>query len=152
MSHSAYTKDIFDCTVCGLTDGQQVLLNHICPTNPKNKSFSKIQKFISNKINLYNANWQGFILGSKPNNINSPMSSKLFEQFEKLLKNYEIPYSKFKGGVFENHCAYSSSKDEWIIGNCLISENMKATYKNPMMILRKIFDEVEIAPCDEVSW
>lgn len=35
LADKAYTSDILDCTVCGLTDGQKVLLMHICPTNPQ---------------------------------------------------------------------------------------------------------------------
>ncbi len=152
LSDSAYTSDILDCTVCALTDGQSVLLNHICPTNPKNKNFGKITEYISKKINLTNPDLQGFLLGSKPNNINSPNSTKLFDKFEKFLNEYNIPYSKFKGGLFENHCAYSSNKDEWLIGNCLVREGIKDIYPEPMPVLQRIFDEVKISPADEISW
>ncbi len=151
LGDSAYTSDILDCTVCGLTDGQKVLLTHICPTNPKNKSFNKIEEFITKKINLSDKYLQGFILGSKPNNINSPNSTKLFDKFVEFMQKYEIPFSRFKGGLFENHVAYSSKHDEWLIGNCVMTDGLKEIYKNnPKTLFNRIFDEVEISDLDEI--
>ncbi len=152
LSHSAFTTDILDCTVCGFTDGRQVLLNHICPTNPVNYNFKRISDFIKKKIDLTNPDLQGFILGAKLNNQATPFSGELFERFERFMEEFNIPYSKFKGGLFENHCAYSSSKDEWLIGNCLVTEGVKEIYKKPLQILERIFDEVKISSTDEVSW
>lgn len=152
LSDSAYTTDILDCTVCGFTDGRQVLLNHICPTNPVNFDFKRINDFIKKKIDLTNPDLQGFILGAKLNNRETPFSGEIFEKFEKIMETFNIPYSKFKGGLFENHCAYSSSKDEWLIGNCLVREGLKDIYKKPLQILERIFDEVKISSTDEVSW
>lgn len=85
--------NILDCTVCGLTDGHQVLLMHICPTNPKNKSFNLIERFIKDRICLDDSNLQGFILGSKLNNPETPLSEELFEKFVKFMKDYKIPFS-----------------------------------------------------------
>lgn len=153
LSDRAYTKDILDCTVCGITNKDKVLLMHICPTNPKNKKFSDIEKYINKIINLNNKDLQGFILGSKRPNFNSPNTEKLFEKFVKFMKDYKIPFSQFKGGPFENHVAYSSAKDEWLIGNCLISKNMKQHYyDNPQAVLKRIFDKVEVSDLDEVVW
>lgn len=152
LSDSAYTTNVLDCTVCGLTDGSQVLLNHICPTNSKNFNFTKIKEFISRKIDLENPGLQGFILGAKLNNRETPFSAEVFERLEGFMEKNNIPYSKFKGGLFENHCSYSSAKDEWLIGNCLTRESLKDIYKEPMPILNRIFDEVKISPADEISW
>ncbi len=151
LADSAYTTDILDCTICGLTDGEKVLLTHICPTNPANDSFAKIEKFMLSKINVANKYLQGFLLGSKPNNINSPNSTKLFDKFVEFMKKYDIPFSQFKGGPFENHVAYSSRTDEWVISNCGITEGINRIYKqNPLPLFDKIFDEVKVSDLDEI--
>ncbi len=151
LADKAYTSDILDCTVCGLTDGQKVLLMHICPTNPKNKSFAKIEEFIKKKLNLYDKDLQGFILGSKADNINSPHSTKLFDKFVEFMKKYDIPFSKFKGGLFEHNVAYSSVKDEWLIGNCVMSDGLRQIYKkDPKMLYGRLFDEIEVNDLDEI--
>ena len=151
LSDSAYTKDILDCSVCGLTDGEKVLLTHICPTNPKNNNFKLIENFISEKIDLSNKYLQGFLLGSKPNNINSPTSTNLFDKFAEFLNKYKIPFSQFKGGLFEHHVAYSSKNDEWLIGNCVVSKNLKNIYKDkPEELFNRIFDKVEVSDLDEI--
>jgi hypothetical protein len=74
----AYTTDVYDCTVCALTDGLKVLLLHICPSIEKNLRFNKIEKYILDKIDINNENLQGFLLGSRPNMERSPNSTKLF--------------------------------------------------------------------------
>lgn len=151
MADSAYTTDILDCTICGLTDGEKVLLTHICPTNPANDSFAKIEKFMLSKINVANKYLQGFLLGSKPNNINSPNSTKLFDKFVEFMKKYDIPFSKFKGGLFEHNVAYSSVKDEWLIGNCVMSDGLRQIYKkDPKMLYGRLFDEIEVNDLDEI--
>ena len=53
LAKNAYTKNIFDCTVCGITDGLKVLLMHICPTRTENDNFFKIINFIKNKATIY---------------------------------------------------------------------------------------------------
>ncbi len=152
LADSAYTSDILDCTVCGLTDGEKVLLTHICPTNPSNRNFTKIEDFILKKVNIANKYLQGFILGSKPDNINSPNSTKLFDKFVEFMKKYDIPFSQFKGGVFENNVAYSSKTDEWIIGNSAITDGLKKSYENnPLSLFNKIFDEVKVSDLDEIA-
>lgn len=151
LADGAYTSGIIDCTVCGLTDGAKVLLTHICPTNPKNKSFNRIEEFIINKINIFDKNLQGFILGSKPNNINSSNSTKLFDKFVEFMQKYDIPFSQFKGGLFENNVLYSSQKDEWIISNCAVTEGIKKIYNNnPGKLFNRFFDKVNISDLDEI--
>lgn len=151
LADSAYTTDILDCTVCGLSDGEKVLLTHICPTNPANDSFSKIEKFMLSKIDIANKYLQGFLLGSKPNNINSPNSTKLFDKFVEFMKKYEIPFSQFKGGPLENHVAYSSKTDEWIISNCtILGSHIKPYDKNPLPLFERIFDDVKVSDLDEL--
>jgi hypothetical protein len=50
LGKQAFTKGVFDCTVCGITDGLKVLMLHICPTREENSNFSKIIDFIKKKI------------------------------------------------------------------------------------------------------
>jgi len=155
-SKNARTDGVFDCTAMGVTDGDKVLLFHICPTNPKNKDFHKIAAQVSEKIkNLMNPEYlQGFIMGGKADNINSPRSSELFEILEDVLNKLNIQYSKFKGGDFENDVAYNSTKDEWIIGSSLF-DNLNSyidLFKKPENAAKKIFNEVKISKDDELTW
>ena len=150
----ASTDRIFDCTALGITDGNQVLLLHICPTEPKNFNYKNIEKFIKDNIfkKLNPEYLQGFILGSKANNINSPNSTKLFDFLEGVLKKLNIPYSKFKGGNYENNLAYNSINDEWIIGNYLLDNVSRGVFGNVENAAKKIFDEIEIAKTDNLYW
>lgn len=149
LSDKVYTTDVMDCSVFGLTDGQQALLMHICPTRPENQNFNKIRKFIEEKINLVNPDLQGFLLGSKRQYADSV---KLFKNFTDILRQYKIPFSMFKGGGLENHVAYSSTKDEWLIGNCLITQQIKQNFKFPIDVAIRLFDDVKISDLDELTW
>lgn len=156
-SPKARTDGVFDCTALGITDGSKVLLFHICPTNPKNKDFKLIAKKITENIkNLMNPEYlQGFILGGKEHNINSPRSFELFDIMEAVLKKLHIEYSKFKGGDFVNNVAYNSTNDEWIIGSNLlntISSSKENLFRTPKNAVEKIFGDVKIADCDELTW
>lgn len=153
LSDKAATTGILDCTCAGFTDGVKVLLMHICPTNPENKNLKSIDKYIKNKIDLTNPNLQGFILGSKNNNIYSPNSPIIFDFFVNLMKNFNIRYSEFRGGDFSNNVAYSSLKDEWIIGSDLLNNiDKKKIFITPQKAVEKIFDKVQLDECDELFW
>lgn len=113
IADKAYTKDVFDCTVCGITDGLNVLLMHICPTVKENLNFKKIEKFILDKIDPHNPDLQGFLLGSILTC--GLCSGELFEKFEDFMNKYRIPFSKFQGSEGYSDVAYSSTTDEWLI-------------------------------------
>ncbi len=152
LAAKAYTTGVYDCTICGITDGQQVLLNHICPTNPQNSNFQRIADFIKNKINLDNPDLQAFILGSKSYLSASPNSTALFDKLANLIQELKIPCSLFKGGPFRNDVAYSSRKDEWIISNTEINENYKKNFRTPKEMFDTIFDQIEVSELDELSF
>lgn len=156
-STKARTDGICDCTALGITDGFKVLLFHICPTNPKNKNFKQVEAQVTQKIkDLMNPEYlQGFILGGKKYNINSPRSFELFEIIEGVLQKLHIEYSKFKGGDFVNNLAYNSTKDEWIIGTNfldIISSPKGDLFETPQKAAERIFGQVKIADCDELTW
>jgi len=150
----AYTTGVFDCSVLGVTDGNRVLLMHICPTNSANSNWGKIEKFIVTNIKkrLNPECLQGLMLGSKFNNKYSPDSPKLFDFLAGVLNKLNIPYSKFKGGDYENNVLYDSLKDEWFIGNELLDIASKDEFKTPKNLANKIFDEVKISGNDELIW
>ncbi len=156
LSQKARTDGIYDCTAMGVNDGEKVLLFHICPTETRNQNFKKLETEITEKIvNLLNLDClKGFILGSKKYNINSPRSSELFDMMEGVLKKLHIQYSKFKGGDYTNDITYNSTKDEWLIGNELLDviSTKEAQFKTPQKAVEKIFDQINIADCDELSW
>ena len=151
ISDKAYTTDIIDCSVCGLTNGKDVFMLHICPTREENFDFSKIETFIKDKIDLTSKNIQGFLLGAK--NYGYMMSEKswnLFDNFENLLQRYNIPYSKFKGGPDPHQVAYSCKSDEWVIANM---DDCLRTCKTPegeKVDVAKEFEEFAISPLDEL--
>lgn len=156
-AQKASTDGIYDCTTMGVTDGLKVLLFHICPTVSQNKNFKQLESQITeNIINKMNLNCvQGFILGSKKNNIDSPRSDELFNIMEGLLKKLHIQFSKFKGGDYTNNIAYDSTKDEWIIGSNifdLLNIPKKSILGTPYNAAKRIFEQVKIADCDELSW
>ena len=152
ISDKAHTLNVYDCTVCGFTDGLNVFLMHICPTKKENNHFSEIAKYIKEKVNLVNPNLQGFLLGSKKGSwvFNSEL---LFQNFEKFLKENNIKYSKFQGGPYTNNVAYSSTKDEWLISNELTDiVNLSKNEISPEDFFKIMFDEVEIADFDEIKY
>lgn len=153
LADSAYTTDIFDCTVCGITDGQKVLLNHLCPSISDNFNFSKITDFIKNNIDTTNQYLQGFILGSKSKSLTSSSQSELlFDRVINFMKEMKIPYSAFKGGTFTNNVAYSSLNDEWVISNNSINETLTKEFsKNPAEIFKIIFDDISVSELDEIK-
>lgn len=156
-SQKVRTDGVYDCTVLGINDGLNALLFHICPTRNENKNFKQLETQITEKIiNLLNLDYlQGFILGSKKNNVNSPRSSELFDMAEGLFKKLHINYSKFKGGTFTHNIAYDSTKDEWLIGSNFLDEKLQEKqrlFKTAQNAIQKIFDEVKIADFDELGW
>ena len=134
IADKAYTKDVFDCTVCGITDGLNVLLMHICPTVKENLNFKKIEKFILDKIDVNNPDLQGFLLGSVQ--ACGLYSGELFEKFEDFMNKYRIPFSKFQGSEDYSDVAYSSTTDEWLICSPKSLKNQ--------------FRKIEISDLDEI--
>ena len=61
----SYTTGVLDCTMCGITDGQDVFMMHICPTKKENSNFSKIKDFMLNKIDFKNKDLSAFVIGAK---------------------------------------------------------------------------------------
>ena len=146
LAENASTNCVIDCTVCGLTDGQKVLMLHICPTK---------DEFIKSKIDLTNKNIQGFLLGSKPKFFYyDARSSELFENFKNFMKENKIPFSYFQGGdhVNPHDVAYCSGTDEWLISNDFIEDISKQTTPTKFIQQTKMFDKFEISALDELSW
>lgn len=152
FSEKAYTKDVFDCSVCGITDGLKVLLLHICPTMEENENFLKIENFIKNTIDLKNPDLQGFVLGSKKMPIVNDYSGKLFDSFVRFLKKHKIPTTELKGGLHTHNVAYSSQTDEWLISTPLLANEEISKSIGAKNFLDKVFDKVKISKKDEVSW
>lgn len=148
----ANTKDVFDCTVLGLTDGLKVFMMHICPTRKENYYFSKIADYIKENIDLKSSKLHGFLLGSKAN-LRDCSSELLFNNFEKFLKENNMKYSKLKGGPCTTNVAYSAEKDEWIISNeATENSQLKKYYETPLDFFKCCYADVKIADCDSVEW
>ena len=146
LKSGAYTTDVYDCTVCGFTDGSKVLLLHICPTIAKNLKFAEIEKFITEKLDLTNSYLQGFLLGSRDNFKDSSNSSKVFKFFENFMKKNNIAYSKLQNSNTEVNVAYSSTTDEWIVASK--DYNAKKTSKEN---LSKFYENIELSELDEFA-
>lgn len=152
FSDKAFTKDVADCTVCGLTDGLKVLLIHLCPTEKINFQFNKVVDFIKGKFDLKNPDLQAILIGGKPKCTHGEDSYKLFGMFEKFLEDSKIQYSKLKGGMGTKDVAYSSTTDEWIIANDVFKFPEKNQFKTAQKAMEEVYNEVKIADCDEVRW
>ena len=154
-ANKAFTEGVYDCTAFGIIDGEKVMLFHLCPNSPQNFDFQKIKSYIEKNVftKLNSDNLRGLILGSKKDNINSPISSKLFEFVENTFNTLNIPYSKFKGGNFENDLFYDSAKDEWLIGNKLLDIiSDTKVFGSVENAVNRIFTDVKIADFDELTW
>ena len=68
-----------------------------------------------------------------------------------VLENLNIQYSKFKGGDYENNLAYNAISNEWIIGSNFFEKQTNPN-EDIFKAATKIFKEVKIANCDELSW
>ena len=153
LCKAAYTRGVFDCTTVGVTNGQELLLMHICPTEPQNFDFNKIRDYLLKKIDLIrNHCTQGFLLGGKSNNKISNRSFEFFDNFEHIFKQECIPTTKFKGGNYWNDVAYFTEKDTWLIGNERASGLQRVFPDNPLSAAKNIFDEVKLCEFDELSW
>ena len=152
LSEKAITKNVYDCTVCGITDGLKVLMLHICPTKKENENFGNIINFIKTQIDLKNSNLQGFLFGSRRNTPNN-RSGKIFENFESFMRENNIPYSKIQGSSTFSDVAYSSETDEWLIKHEKMgSAEAIAECKKPLNFFTTYFDDVKISDLDEVDW
>ena len=149
LSTRAYTKDVEDCTVLGLTDGLKIFLLHLTPSLSQNRKINRVTEFIKEKIDFDNPYLQGFILGSKPNMINSPHSEKVYDFLEKFLLDNKIPYSKMKGSKCAHGVAYNSSTDEWTICCENFSDKNKMTKDE---FLKSNFNTIELCEEDEFVW
>ena len=148
---SAFNKDVFtsgviDCTVCGITDGKNALLVHICPTLEENKDFKKIADYIKSKLEFMKKEYlQGLILGSQDEETNE--SRNLFNKFVDLMEKLNIPTSIFRAAEEETHVAYISDKDEWIISTKDVPALLRD--RNGEQTIITIFDEVKLSELDE---
>lgn len=152
IANKSITRDVYDCTVCGITDGLKVLMMHICPTMRKNDNFSEIVEFIKNNINLNDQNLQGFLFGSVSHSADGK-SRALFTNFENFLKEHSISYSKIRGSRDVSDVAYSSEKDEWLIrNNARLGVSSKDDNNEALNFFKSNYDEVKISDLDEVCW
>lgn len=146
----AYTVGILDCTMCGITDGKDVFMMHICPTTSENSDFLAIKKYITDRVDLNNKNLRALVLGAKENP--SKYSTKLFDKFVKLLTKYKIPTTSLRGGnIYETvDVAYKSANDEWLISSYYFDEFIKK--ESPGTVLNKIFKTIKVADGDVITY
>ena len=143
---NAFSTNIIDCTVCGLTNGQDVLMLHICPTVEKHKNFSKIKDFILKNFDVTSYDTRGFLVGSQKNNMYSQFSDTLFQNFVNFMEKFEIPFSQFRGTKkVPVHVAYSSTRDEWLLSNPIVNP-----YRYDLESLKMSFDDIKIDKGDEL--
>lgn len=144
-AQAAYTTNICDCTMLGISDGENVLMMHICPTVEQNHNLFSLKQFIARHINLKNTNLEGMLIGSKMNK----KSQEIYEKLSNLLQNFKIPYSELKIGKDPIKTAYSSQTDEWIVSSPYIDKLLKKGTE-PLSVLNSTFEKVKIADTDEV--
>lgn len=151
LDESVFNKDVFtsrviDCTVCGITDGENALLVHICPTVRENRNFLRIENYIRSRLEQMNKEYlQGFLLGSQGEEPRE--SSILFNKFANLMERLNVPTSIFRSAKEDVNLAYISDKDEWIISTLNMPALLKG--KSPEEAIRSLFKEVKISEKDE---
>lgn|SRR5574344_513079 len=145
---AAYTRNIFDCTAGGVTDGQDVVMFHIAANKQNIRNFDAIQNKILSNLSLQKQNLQGFLLGSA-NEIDK--SRKLFSLFENFFKKNDIDYSAISGFKFDtsSNILYDSSKDCWFVTHEKMPKELsqKISSKN---VLEDIFAKINISKNDEL--
>lgn len=143
-----FTKGIQDCTAGGITDGQDVLMFHICPSVAANKDFKKIENKILGMIDKNASDLQGFLIGG---NHFVDYSLEQFEKFEDFFKNkLSIPYSKFKEHTLATVSSvfYDSTKDEIVLLNDVI--NTFYGKKTSGKLLEESYRDFKISDLDEI--
>lgn len=145
LAKDVYTTNICDCSACLITDGQQALLMHLCPTIEKNHAFSQVLEFLRNSINLKNPNLQAVLIGSK----NNKKSLDIYNKFTELLNKLNIPFSEIKNGKTPTGIAYSSTTDEVLITNSTIDKLIKKG-SSSQNTLCEAFEKHSIADVDEI--
>ena len=144
----AYTTDILDCTAGGIIDknGKNVILFHICPTQPQNFDFETIEKHIMAMVESGKEGLQGFLLGSQKMYKDSEM---MFKKLHRMLTSRNIPTSTIKGSKEDKtHILYNAAKDEWLISNWGINQKLHNGEKDSEKILKDCFEEVKLSNCD----
>lgn len=144
-SDSAYTTGVFDCTLCGITDGESVLMMHLCPDVAGNHHFSRIFRYIANNMDLKNPDLQGFLLGSQM----KELSADIYTKFVEFFKNYKIPFSELKIGADKLNAAYIKEKDTWIVSSLKIDKLLKQGC-NSAEVMKNMFKKVSISNVDEL--
>lgn len=144
---SACTTNIRDCTMCGITDGQDVFMMHICPTQDANSNFLKIKDFILKRVNFKKENLSAFVLGAKEFPDDS-RSSKLFDKFVNFLKSKGVPVTSIKGDDVDEpvDVLYKSKNDEWLISSYYLDRFIGK--EPPEKVLKRIFPHIELAEDD----
>ena len=145
---AAYTRYVFDCTVLGLTDGENVTMLHICPTKEENKDFQKIKDYLLQKIDLYNPNLQALLFGSQNDKILT-LSANLYNNLCNFIKKYNIPLTEIAKAKEYADIAYQAKTDEWIISSHSINENISKG-KSSEDALKETFQKISISELDEI--
>ncbi len=144
----AYTTDILDCTAGGIVDetGKNVVLFHICPTQPQNFNFEEIEKHLMSFVEEGKGKLKGFLLGSQKMFHDSEM---MFKRLHRMLTSRKIPTTIIKGNKDDkSHILYNAAKDEWLISNFAINQKIHNGEKDAKKILTDCFDEVKVATGD----
>ena len=144
-AQSSYTKDVADCTVCGITDGANVFLMHLSPENEINHSLFILRQIIARNVDLNDKNLQAILIGSKPTTKSSDIYNKLCE----LINSFNIPFSELKFSKSRVNVAYFSNKDEWIVASNDIDKLLKFNNRKED-VLKNSFNKVEISEFDEI--
>jgi len=156
----AYTTGICDCTAGGITDGKDVVMFHIRPSENNIEYWSDITETLKQKIDRNSKKLRGFLLGS----LDYGYSNNIFNGFEAFMRENSFPCTKFRGHkerFAKVDIAYSSPKDEWLVTSNQISEALEdnldlfgkrpiagAAQNKPAQIVENAFRIVEIAPGD----
>ena len=142
---SVYTKDVLNCCVCLITNGEKALLMHLNPCRSQNHDFDSVLRYVKKHIDVGSKNLHAILLGSK----NVPKSLELFGKFKEMLFSLNIPFSVFKNGKMTTHAAYSAKTDEFFISSESIDYMLNRGLDNAKSI-KNAFEKVELNKIDYI--
>lgn len=152
LADSVATSNVFDCEFVGITNGEKILGGHFDPLNKINQTFSNIKNFLDKNIKAMGDknNLQAVIIGGKAPCIAGEDSYRQINKTRDYLKNTNIPYSIFAGGMGKRDICYSSQKDEFIIGADIVNNFDPNEKISAEEAFKRVFNIVEVSADDEI--
>lgn len=145
-AEKATTRGVNDCTMFGISDGREILMEHLCPDIELNHSTYFLKQHIARYIDTKSPFNQAVVIGSKPDK----KSQSVYSNVINMLKYFNIPYTELKISETPVNIAYISSSDEYLLSSSSIDNLIKKGLDNET-IINKTFKKVNISNDDYIA-